>query len=126
MSRQTTVWDRHFKKPALDVESQMFNTGSAGPYSVMDGCLFQVFLNENTVIHSGRNATFWEQPLVYWRGVVAMRAIVFVVLLLSFGLGGEVRFVNAGRAAMPAPSQLERASASPCPIGSSTSGPCGT
>src|SRR6266478_6552041 len=92
----------------------------------MDGCLFQVFLNENTVIHSGRNATFGEQPLVYWRGVVAMRGIVFVVLLLSFGLGGEVRFVNAGRADIPAPSQSEGASASWCPNGSSTSGPCGT
>ncbi len=126
MSRQTTAWDRHFNKPALNVESEMFNTGSAGPYSVMDGCLFQVFLNENTVIHSGRNATFGDQPLVYWRGVVAMRGIVFVVLLLSFGLAGEVRFVNAERADMTAPSQSEGASASPCPNGSSTSGPCGT
>ena len=126
MSRQTTVRDRHFKTPTSDVASEMFNTGSAGPYSVMDGCLFQVFLNENTVIHSGRNATFGEQPLVYWRGVVAMRGIVFVVLLLSFGLGGEVRFVNAGRADIPAPSQSEGASASRCPNGSSTSGPCGT
>jgi hypothetical protein len=44
MSRQTTGWDRHFKTPTLDVASEMFNTGGAGPYSVMDGCLFQVFL----------------------------------------------------------------------------------
>jgi len=55
-----------------------------------------------------------------------MRGIVFVVLLLSFGLGGEVRFVNAGKVDMPTPSQSERATASPCPNGSSTSGPCGT
>jgi len=55
-----------------------------------------------------------------------MRGIVFVVLLVSFGLGEEVRFVNAERADMPAPSQSEGASAFPCPNGSSTSGPCGT
>src|SRR5882762_5583792 len=55
-----------------------------------------------------------------------MRGIVFAVLLLSFGLGGKVPFLNAGRVNMQAPSRSEGASASPCPSGSSTSGPCVT
>ena len=55
-----------------------------------------------------------------------MRGIVFVVLLLSLGLGGDVPFLNAGGVDMPTPSQSEHASASPCPTGSSTSGPCST
>ena len=55
-----------------------------------------------------------------------MRGMAFIVLLLSFGLGWEVPFLNGGRVDMPAPSQSEGASASPCTNGSSTSGPCGT
>jgi len=55
-----------------------------------------------------------------------MRGMAFIVLVLSFGLGGAVPFLSAGRVNMLAPSQSEVASASSCPNGSSTSERCGT
>jgi len=55
-----------------------------------------------------------------------MRGMAFIVLLLSFGFGGEVPFLKGGRVDTPSPSQSEGASASPCPNGSSTSGLCNT
>jgi hypothetical protein len=55
-----------------------------------------------------------------------MRGMAFIVLLLSFGLGGEVPLLNGGRVDTPPPSQSEGASASSCPDGSYTSGPCRT
>ncbi len=53
-----------------------------------------------------------------------MRGMALIVLLLSFGLGGEAPFLKGGMVDMPAPKQAEGASASACPNGSSTSGPC--
>jgi hypothetical protein len=88
--------------------------------------VFQALLNENAGIPSGRMQLLGSDFRSIWRGVVAMRGMAFIVLLLSFGLGGEVPFFNSGRVDMPPPSQSERASASLCPNGSSTSGPCGT
>jgi hypothetical protein len=55
-----------------------------------------------------------------------MRGMAFVVLVLSFGLGGAVPFLSAGRVDMLASSQSEVVSASSCPNGSSTSERCGT
>jgi len=55
-----------------------------------------------------------------------MRGMAFIVLVLSFGLGGAVPFLSAGRVDMLAPSQSEVVSASSCPNGSSTSERCGT
>jgi hypothetical protein len=55
-----------------------------------------------------------------------MRGMAFIVLLLSFGLGGAVPFLSAGRVDMQAPSQSEVVSASSCPNGSSTLERCGT
>ena len=55
-----------------------------------------------------------------------MRGMALIVLVLSFGLGGAVPFLSAGRVDMLAPSQSEVVSASSCPNGSSTSERCGT
>jgi hypothetical protein len=55
-----------------------------------------------------------------------MRGMALIVLVLSFGLGGAVPFLSAGRVDMQAPSQSEVVSASSCPNGSSTSERCGT